>query len=53
MAIYYFQDWEETATRKTWQFWSLPATGLFLFHSPSECRMFIPGNYQQMMEDYG
>jgi hypothetical protein len=25
----------------------------FIFHNPSECLMFIPGTYAEMMKDYG
>ena len=53
MAVYYFQDWEETATRKVWQIWTLPVSGLFLFYNPSECLMFVSGTYDEMMKDYG
>lgn len=27
--------------------------GEFNFFAPSETLMFVPGNYQEMMEDYG
>lgn len=25
----------------------------FIFHNPSECLMFVPGTYDEMMKDYG
>lgn len=53
MAVYYIYDWADYPSTKEWRMFIGSHKGLFLFHNPSECRMFIPGNYQQMMEDYG
>ena len=52
MVVYYIYDWSDYPSTKEWQIFVGSHKGLFLFHSPSECRMFIPGTYAEMMKDY-
>jgi hypothetical protein len=52
MGVFYFSDWNETSTEKVYRIAVTPIVGLFLFHTPSECIMFIPGTYAEMLKDY-
>lgn len=53
MVVYYIYDWAEYPDRKEWQVFTGGYSGRFNFYHPSESRWFIPGSYQQMMEDHG
>lgn len=51
--VTYFWDLATNGIDKEWVAVYTPYYRWFLFMEPNECRMFIPGNYQEMMEDYG
>jgi hypothetical protein len=48
MAVMYRYDRYE----KSWNIRNTWVGGLILFYEPSECIMFVPGSYQEMLKDY-
>lgn len=48
MAVFYIFD-EDLG----WGVHTAYAGGTFFFYNPSECWMFVPGTYDEMMKDYG
>lgn len=51
--VSYYWDLAENGIDKEWIIVYTPYHRHFLFYHANECVMFVPGNYQQMMEDYG
>ncbi len=52
-GVIYHRRWNKESTHKIYTINVTPIVGLFLHFTPSECMMFIPGTYAEMMEDYG
>jgi hypothetical protein len=48
MAVMYRYDRHE----KNWNINTTWIGGFILFYEPSECIMFVPGSYQEMLKDY-
>jgi len=51
--VSYYEDWATNAIDKVWCTVYTPYFRWFLFHRSNEGVMFVPGSYQEMMEDYG
>lgn len=51
--VTYFWDLAVNGIDREWCVVYTPYHRWFLFEGTNECLMFIPGNYQEMMEDYG
>jgi hypothetical protein len=51
--VSYYWDLATNGIDKEWVVMYTPYHRWFLFMEPNECLMFVPGNYQEMMEDYG
>lgn len=51
--VSYFWDLATNGIDKEWVAVYTPYHRWFLFMESNESLLFIPGNYQEMMEDYG
>ena len=50
--ICYYWDLATNGIDKEWVIVYTPYYSHFMCYGTNECVMFVPGNYQQMMEDY-
>ena len=51
--VSYFLDLSRNGIDKEWVVVYTPYYRHFMFYGSNEAVMFVPGTYQEMMEDYG